>query len=149
MAALAVLIVLGIAVIATLHRSPANTGAVMTADSYAPNLPISNITMTEATNGAGGKSIYVDGTIGNTGAKTLTGAVMQLTFATSDGSPAHLETVPLSLIRTREPYVDLQPASAAPVHPGASADFRLIFETVPPSWDVQPPAIKVVHADLK
>src|ERR1700761_3918912 len=73
MAALAVLIVVGIAVIATLHRSPANTGAVRTADSYATNLPISNITMTEATNGAGGKSIYVDGTIGNTGAKTLTG----------------------------------------------------------------------------
>jgi hypothetical protein len=148
-AALVVLILLAVAAIATLRRSPSNTGALLTPDAYAASLPITGVTMTEATNGAGGKSIYVDATIGNTGTKTLTGAVMQVTFNATDGTAPHRETLPLSLIRTREPYVDLQPVSADPVKPGDHKDFRLIFESVPDSWDVQPPAIQVIHADLK
>jgi len=149
MAAIAVLLVAGVAVIATMRRSPANTGAVRAADPYAANLPVSGVTMTEATNSSGFKSIYVDGAISNSGTKTLTGASMQVTFAATDGSQAYRETVPLSLIRTREPYVDLQPVSAAPVAPGGHADFRLIFEAVPATWDEKPPVITVVHAELK
>ena len=105
--------------------------------------------MNEATNGTGGKLTYVDGTIGNTGSRTLTGATVQVTFGTEDGSPPHRETLPLSLIRTRIPYVDLQPVSAAPIAPGTTREFRLIFEAVPANWDVKPPLIQVVHADLR
>lgn len=148
-AALAVVLALGIAAVATLRRTPANTGAARAADAYAANLPVSGITMTEATNGAGGKLTYVDGTIGNTGSKTVTGATVQVTFATSDGSPPYRETLPLPLIRTRVPYVDLQPISAAPIAPGSQGDFRLIFETVPANWDVKPPLIQVVHTVLR
>lgn len=148
-AAIAVLLVLGIAVIATMHRTPANAGAILPADPYAAHLPISGITMTEATNGAGGKSIWVDGSVGNNGPRTLTGAIVQVTFATNDGSAPHRETLPLALIRTREPYVDLEPLSAEPVKPNTQHDFRLIFESVPDNWDVNPPKIQIVHTDLK
>jgi len=35
------------------------------------------------------------------------------------------------------------------VAPGGHADFRLIFESVPTTWDEKPPVITVVHAELK
>ena len=148
-AAVAVVLALGIAAVATLRRAPADAGAVRSADAYAGNLPISGITMNEATNGAGGKLTYVDGTIANTGPKTVTAATVQVTFATTDGTPPHRETLPLALIRTRVPYVDLQPISAAPIGPGSQGEFRLIFESVPDDWDVKPPLIQVVHVDLR
>ena len=122
-ASLAVVLALGIAAVATLRRAPADTGAARAADAYAASLPISAITMNEATNGTGGKLTYVDGTIGNTGSKTVTGATVQVTFSTEDGSAPHRETLPLSLIRTRVPYVDLQPVSAAPIARGRSRTF--------------------------
>ena len=148
-AAVAVLLLVGIAAVATLRRTSANTGAPLPPDAYAGSLAITGISMSEATNGAGGKATYIDGTIANTGPKTLTGANLQVTFATSDGTLPHLETVPLALVRTRVPYVDLQPVSADPVRPGDHRDFRLIFESVPANWDVQPPTIAVVHTDLR
>ena len=105
--------------------------------------------LSEATNGTGGKATYVDGSIRNTGGQTLTGALVQVTFVTVDGSPARHETLPLALVRTRIPYVDLQPVSASPLLAGQQRDFRLIFESVPANWDVKLPQIQVVHADLK
>ena len=148
-AGIVVLLLVGIAAIATLRRSPANTGAVQQPDADAGKLPLTEISLSEATNGAGGKSTYVDGTITNTSGRTLTGAVVQVAFATADGSAPHRETVPLSLIRTHIPYVDLQPVSADPILPQQHREFRLIFESVPESWDVKPPAIQVVHTDWK
>ncbi len=149
LAAFAVLLLVGVAAIATLRRSPSNAGGVRAADPYAGSLPISNVSLSEATNGAGGKSTYVDGTIANTGAKTVTGATLQLTFHLNDGATPYRESVPLALVRTRVPYVDLEPVSAAPLAPGGHHDFRLIFESVPPAWDEQPPAIQIVHTELK
>ncbi len=149
LAALAVLLVLGVAALATFRRSPANTAEIRNADAYAAHLPISGIQLSEATNGTGGKATYVDGTVANTGDRTLTGAVLQVTFATADGTPPQRETLPLMLVRTREPYVDLEPVSSAPIRPSEERDFRLIFESVPANWDVKPPTIQVVHADLR
>ena len=34
----------------------------------------------------------------------------------------------------REPYIDTEPVSAAPLKPGAEQDFRLIFDSVSPEW---------------
>ncbi len=148
-AATAILLLGVAAILTTLHRAPAATSAEQGEDAYAASLPISNVTMAEATNGAGGKSVYVDGTVANTGARTLTGASLQVTFAVADGSVPYRETVPLQLIRTREPYVDLQSVSAAPLGPGQSRDFRLIFESIPAHWDVKPPAIHIVRTSLR
>ena len=148
LAAAAVLLVLLIAAVATLRRSPANAGSALSADPAAAQLPISDRSMSEATNGAGGKSTYLDGTITNNTGRTLTGATVQVTFAAADGTAPHRETTPLMLVRTRVPYVDLQMISAAPIKPGDHRDFRLIFESVPAKWDVQPPVIVVTRAEL-
>jgi hypothetical protein len=60
-----------------------------------------------------------------------------------------VETLPLSLIRTREPYIDTQPVSAAPLKPGDDREFRLIFEAIPTNWNMQLPEIRIVRVDTK
>lgn len=148
-AAAVIVLAVGIALFATLRKAPANTGAALAADAYAASLGITNVTMSEATNGTGGKATYVEGTVTNNGARTLTAANVQVAFATSDGTPPHRETLPLAIVRTRIPYVDLEPIASEPIPPGDHREFRLIFETVPQNWDVMPPAIQVVHTSLK
>ena len=49
-----------------------------------------------------------------------------------------------AVIRTREPYVDTQPVSAAPLVPGAEREFRLIFENINSNWNQAEPEIHVV-----
>jgi hypothetical protein len=58
-------------------------------------------------------------------------------------------TMPLMLVRTREPYVDLQSVSAAPILPGQSRDFRLIFDSVPQDWNQNYPEIRVIQVTGK
>jgi hypothetical protein len=148
-AAGAVVLVLLVVGLATLRRTPANPNAVLPPDAYAASLPVGGVTLSEATNGTGGKVTYVDGQVRNTGGRTVTGATVQVTFVSEDGTAPQRQTVPLTLIRTREPYVDLEPVSAEPIGPGQNHDFRLIFETVPAGWNTQPPQISVVHAELR
>ncbi len=148
-AAGAVLLVLILVGVATLRHTPSNPTAVLPPDAYAASLPVDGVTLSEATNGTGGKVTYVDGSLHNNGGKTVTGATVQVTFVSEDGTAPRRQTVPLTLIRTRQPYVDLESIDAEPIAPGQSREFRLIFETVPPGWNTQPPQISLVHADLR
>ncbi len=148
-AAGAIMLILLIVGLVTLRHPAANAGALLPLDGYAPQLSIGDLTLSEATNGGGGKVTYVDGTVTNTGDKTLTAATVQVTFATEDGSGPQRQTVPLMLIRTRQPYVDLESVSSEPVAPGRHQEFRLIFETVPAAWNTQPPEIRLVHAETR
>ena len=112
---------------------------------YASSLVVSNIQMSESTSISGGKSTYIDGHIANHGSSTVTGITVQVLFANDTGMPPQIETVPLLLIRTREPYVDTEPVSTAPLAPGAEADFRLIFEGINENWNQQTPEIHVTQ----
>ena len=148
-AAGAVLLVLVVVALATLRRAPVNAGAAVAPDAYANRLAIGGVSLSEATNGGGGKVTYVDGTVKNTGDKVVSAATVQVTFASEDGSAPQRQTVPLTLIRTRVPYVDLEPVSAEPLKPGDSREFRLIFETVPAAWDTKPPEIRLVGSETR
>lgn len=118
-------------------------------DPYAANLPITDVKMSESSNLAGGKVTYIDGHIANKGDKTVTGIRVQVLFRSFSNEVAQNETQPLKWIRTRDPYVDLEPVSAAPLKPGDGQDFRLIFDAVSPSWNGAYPEIRVVHVDAK
>lgn len=126
---------------------PPNT--VLPLASYAANLPLSQLAMSESTSLSGGKSTFVDGHIRNTGSQTVTGVTVQVIFHNDEAMPPQLETVPLALIRTREPYVDTQMVSAAPLKPGDEREFRLIFESIPTNWNYQMPEVHVVRVDTK
>ena len=118
-------------------------------DPYASNLPIKNLAMSESSNLAGGKVTYLDGQIANKGARTVTGITVQVLFRDYAHEVAQNETLPLMLIRTRDPYIDVEPVSAAPLKPGDERDFRLIFDTVADGWDGAYPEIRIIRVDAK
>jgi hypothetical protein len=101
--------------------------------------------MSEAANSVGGKVTYVDGMITNGGTQTVTGATVVVTFHNDIGEPPQKTPMPLTLIRTREPYVDIEPVSAEPLRPGSAHEFRLIFDHVSPTWNQQYPTIQPMH----
>ncbi len=111
---------------------------------YAPQLPLSGITLSESTSFSGGKVTFVDGGIANTGTATVTGITVQVAFPTDAGTDPQRETVPLTLIRSRQPYIDTEPVSNAPLTPGATAAFRLTFDDIRPDWNQQPPEIRII-----
>ena len=142
---LAIVVLVAISsLLARKHTAAPATKTVQPLAAYAPNLTLSDIAMSESTSLSGGKSTYMDGKITNRGPATVTGVTVQVMFANDTGMPPQLETEPLALIRTREPYVDTQPVSAAPLKPGAEAEFRLIFENLNANWNGQQPEIRVV-----
>ena len=150
----AVVVIAGLAILVVVGgRSRPDTAVNSTgmapADPYAAKLTLSNIQMSEATSFSGAKVTYIDGQLANTGDKTLTGITVQVGFHSDVGQFAQRISLPLNLIRTREPYIDTQPVSAAPIEPGQSRDFRLIFDTVPPDWNLQIPEIRVINVRSK
>jgi hypothetical protein len=116
---------------------------------YADNLEVSNIEMSQSSSIVGGKLTYIDGHIANKGSASVTGVMVQVIFANDVAMPAQIETVPLTLIRTRVPYVDIEPVSAAPLAPGGEADFRLILESVPDNWNMQTPGMRAIQVTVK
>lgn len=139
----AVLVLVGVLVFLG-RRHAAGAGsldALQPVAAYAHNLKVSGLQMSESTSFSGGKSTFIDGHITNTGTATVTGITAQVLFASDGGGAPQLETVPVSLVRTRQPYLDTEPVSAAPLAPGAGADFRLIFEGIRPEWNQQTPEI--------
>jgi len=147
-AGLAVLVVIVVLVLAGRHKSATPT-TIQPLAPYAANLPISQLAMSESTSLSGGKSTFVDGHIKDTGNQTVTGITVQVLFRNNEAMPPQIETMPLSLIRTREPYIDTQPVSAAPLKPGDERDFRLIFESLPANWNMQMPEIHIIRVDTK
>jgi hypothetical protein len=74
---------------------------------------------------------------------------VQVAFRNALKQIAQKETMPLNLIRTREPYVDTQPMSAAPLEPGSGREFRLIFDHVTEDWDQEYPEVRVIEVMAK
>jgi hypothetical protein len=145
-------VLLAVAVILTLEhgRKPVSVSPVSAPlDPYASSLPISGLVMSESRNLAGGKVTYVDGHIANTGTRTISAITVQVLFRDAAREVTQNETQSLQLIRTRDPYVDLEPVSAAPLELGAQHDFRLIFDAVSRDWDGAYPEIRVLHVDAK
>jgi hypothetical protein len=105
--------------------------------------------MSEADSFAGGKVTYIDGQITNNGQKTLNAITVQVGFKNDLGQYGLRMAVPLSLIRTREPYVDVQSVSASPLKPGQQRDFRLIFDQVPADWNMQYPDLRVINVRIQ
>lgn len=150
--AAAAVLVVAVAVVAILEHgktTPTVTPISAAVDPYAGNLPISDVKMSESGNLAGGKVTYIDGHITNNGNKTVSGVSVQVLFRNVANEVAQNETQPLKWIRTRDPYVDLEPVSAAPLKPGDSRDFRMIFDTVTPDWNGAYPEIRIVRVDAK
>jgi hypothetical protein len=116
---------------------------------YAQYVTISGVKMSTASTMIGATQTYVDGEITNKGDKTLTGVTVQVGFHGFTNNLAQKDTMPMALIRTRTPTIDIEPVSAAPIAPGQSREFHLIFDHVSQDWNQQYPEIRVIAVDTK
>jgi len=150
-AGIVVLLVIGIFLARGHHAPPANPGGTGLAppDPYSVNLVFSNIKMSEASSVGGAKATYLDGLMANNGGQTLTGLTLQVAFRDYTNQIVQKETMPLNLIRTHEPYIDTEPVSAAPIKPGETREFRLIFDHVAESWNQNYPELRVIEVKAK
>jgi hypothetical protein len=148
-AGLAVLVVVGILAFVTHKPSSGPANTLQPLADYSSSLAISQLAMSESENLSGGKYTYIDGHIKNNGSQTVTSITVQVVFKNDMALPPQIETAPLSLIRTHEPYVDTQPVSAAPLKPGDDREFRLTFEIVPMNWNQEMPEVRVTGVETR
>jgi hypothetical protein len=150
-AGIVVLVILGIFLARGHHAPPANPGGAGLAppDPYSVNLVFSNIKMSEASSVGGAKVTYLDVLMANNGGRTLTCLTVQVAFRDYTNLIVQKETMPLNLIRTHQPYIDTEPVSAAPIKPGETREFRLIFDHVAEGWNQNYPEIRVIEVKFK
>jgi hypothetical protein len=116
---------------------------------YAANVKISDLKTSAAENFVGATVNYLDGTVSNTGDKTLTHAVVRVTFKDSMGQVAQIDELPLRILEKSVRYDDAIDLSVSPLLPGASAPFRLTFEHISAEWNHEYPEVKVLDVTTK
>jgi hypothetical protein len=116
---------------------------------YAASLQFSDLKMSQAQNFVGATVTYIDGTLNNTGDKMLTHAIVQVTFKDSYGQVAQIENVPIKVLQTAGPYDDTVDLTVAPLAPGQSKLFRLIFEHVSEQWNQAYPELQITNVTTK
>jgi hypothetical protein len=140
-----VVLVMGIIIFLT-HSAPKGPTPP---DPYAASLQLSDLKMSAAENFVGASVTYLDGTIANTGNKTVIHAVVRLGFKDSLGQIAQTEDLPVRILQTTGPYPDAVELSAVPLAPGQSKPFRLTLEHVSDSWNREYPELKIMSVTAK
>jgi hypothetical protein len=145
----AVVVVIGVMLaLAFLLREPPKK--VVPPSPYLTQLKLSDFKMSAAENFIGSTVSYIDGTITNASDKTVTRAVVEVTFKDSMGQTAQLEPdLPLRVVRTNGAYEEPVELTVAPLAPGQSAHFRLTFDRISDQWNHQYPDLKVTDVTVK
>jgi hypothetical protein len=148
-AALVVIVVVAALVYSARKKPVAAPNTLQPVDAYAASLPLTQFAMSESANLSGGKLTYLDGHVQNTGSRTVTAVTVQVVFGNDEALAPQIDTVPLMLIRMKDPYIDTQAVNANPLKPGDDREFRLTFEAVPDNWNQQMPEVRIIGTDSK
>jgi hypothetical protein len=116
---------------------------------YAASLKLSDFKMSAAENFVGATVSYVDGTVTNSGDKTVTHAMVQVNFKDDMGQLAQREEIPLQVLKTDGPYPEAVDFRVSPLVPGQSKTFRLTFEGISAQWNHQYPEIQITDVTVK
>jgi hypothetical protein len=116
---------------------------------YAANIRLSDLKMSAAENFVGASVTYLDGTVTNSGNKTLTHAIVHVTFKDSLGQIVQTEDIPLHVLQTGGPYPEAVDLSNSPLAPGQSKPFRLTFEHVSNDWNHEYPELRATDVSVK
>ncbi|MGA7696811.1 MAG: DUF2393 family protein [Candidatus Sulfotelmatobacter sp.] len=146
--AIAVAVVIVIAIVAAflLRSQPKSASGP---PPYAANLKLSNFKMSAAENFVGATVSYVDGTVTNTGGKTVTHVIVEVNFKDDLGQLAQRDNIPMQVLKTDGPYPEAVDFSVSPLGPGQSKAFRLTFESISAQWNHQYPEINVTDVAVK
>jgi hypothetical protein len=120
-----------------------------TLNPYAASIQFSDLKMSAAENFVGASVTYLDGTVTNGGDKTVSRAMVHITFKDAMGQTAQTEDVPVRVVQTVGPYADAVDLGAAPLGPRQSKPFRIAFEHVSAEWNHEYPALQVTDITLK
>ena len=116
---------------------------------YIAQLKLADFKMSAAENFIGHTVSYIDGSITNTGDKTVTRVMVEVNFQDSIGQLAQREELPLRVIRTNGAYNEPVDLNVAPLGPGQSAQYRLTFDSISQQWNRQYPQIRVTDVTVK
>jgi hypothetical protein len=116
---------------------------------YAAKLNLSDLKMSAAENFVGARITYIDGTVTNTGDKTVTHAVVHVAFRNSLSEVAQAEDVALYVLKTSGPYPDAVDLNLSPLPPGQGEPFRLTFDHISNDWNRAYPDLQVADVSLK
>jgi hypothetical protein len=141
------LVVVVVAIAALLLRTDSKIAAPP--HPYAAKLKLSELKMSAAENFIGSTVTYLDGTVSNAGDKTVTHAVVHVSFKDSLGQIAQAEDVPLHVLQPTGPYSDAVDLSVSPLSPGQSNQFRLTFEHVTADWNHEYPELRVTDVSVR
>jgi hypothetical protein len=140
-----VIVVVGLIILLTGRKS---TGPAVQ-DPYVAKMKLSDLKMSQAENFVGASVTYLDGTVTNTGDKTVTHATVHIEFKNSMDQIAQVEDLPLQVLETGGPYPDARDLSAAPLASGQSKPFRLTLEHITADWNQAYPRIAVTDVTVK
>jgi uncharacterized protein DUF2393 len=141
------LVVIVVGAIALLTRG--NPKGATPPHPYAASLKLSDLKMSAAENFVGASVTYIDGTVTNTGNKTVIHAIVHVAFRNSLNEVAQAEDVALRVLQTSGPYPDAVDLSTSPLSPGQSKPFRLTFEHISSDWNQAYPELQVTDVTVK
>jgi len=142
-----VLVVVIVGVIVLMSRKAPKS--VTAPPPYASSVALSNLKMSAAENFVGASVTYIDGTVTNTGDKTVIHAVIHVIFRDALGQVAQGEDVPLHVLQTAGPYPDAVDLLTSPLSPGQSKPFRLTFEHISADWNQAYPELLVTDVTTR
>jgi hypothetical protein len=116
---------------------------------YAANIEFSEMKMSAAENFVGATVTYLDGTVTNAGDKTVSRALVHVSFKDSLGQIVQADDVPLRILRTSGPYPEAVDLTVVPLAPAQSKPFRLTFEHVTADWNHEYPELRVTDVVVK
>ena len=116
---------------------------------YAASLKFSDLKASGAQNFVGATVSYLDGTVTNTGDKTVIHAIVQVTFKDDMGQTAQREQTPLRVLRNAGPYDEAVDLNISPLSPGQSKPFRLTFESISAQWNHAYPDMAITEVRTK
>ena len=116
---------------------------------YIAKLKLSDFKMSAAENFIGATVSYIDGTITNTGDKTVTHVMVEVNFEDSMGQVAQREDVALRIVKSNGAYEEPVDLTVSPLAPGKSEYFRLTFDSISAQWNHQYPDITITDVTLK
>lgn len=146
--AVAVTLVIGGALAAAFFlRQPPRQ--IKTPSPYIAKLKLSDFKKSAAENFIGATVSYIDGTITNTGDKSVTHVMVEVNFEDSMGQVAQREDVALRIVKSNGAYEEPVDLTVSPLAPGKSEYFRLTFDSISAQWNHQYPDITITDVTLK
>ncbi|MCI0349328.1 MAG: DUF2393 domain-containing protein [Acidobacteriales bacterium] len=117
--------------------------------SYATQLKISDLKLSQEQNFLGATVTYLEGKIRNAGDKTVTSASVSVIFRNSLDEIVQKEILPVRVLDRGGPYPDTVDMRARPLTAGQEREFRLIFEHLSSDWNQQAPEMTVSGLTLQ